>query len=77
MLLMAGNVSSSLGVNNRGVKVDDEIAVLKPTVTNTDIAVLVEAARLSGDDEKKLHAPGSTTRIASGIKSALDKQLGN
>ena len=74
---MARNVSSSLGVNNRGVMVDDEVAVLKPTVTQTEIAVLVEAARLSGDDEKKLHASGSATRVAEGIKAALDEQLGN
>lgn len=74
---MARNVSSSLGVNNRGVMVDDEVAVLKPTVTKTEIAVLVEAARLSGSDETKLHAAGSATRIATGIQAALDESLGN
>lgn len=74
---MARAVSSSLGVNNRGVKVDDEIAVLKPTVTKMEIAVLVESARLSADDETKLHTSGSATRIATGIKAALDESLGN
>ena len=74
---MARAVSSSLGVNNRGVVADDEIAVLKPTVTKTELAVLVESARLSGDNETKLHTPGSATRIATGIKAALDESLGN
>ena len=69
-------VSSSLGVNNRGVMVDDELAVLKPTVTDMN-AVLVEAARLSGTDETKLHTSGSVARIAAGIKAALDESLGN
>lgn len=73
---MAGNVSSNLGVNNRGVMVDDEVAVLKPTVTNMN-AVLVESARLSGTDETKLHTSGSAARIAIGIKAALDESLGN
>jgi N-acetylmuramoyl-L-alanine amidase len=73
---MARNVSSSLGVNNRGVKVD-ELWVLSPKVTETKIAVLVESARLSGDDETKLHTSGSATRIAAGIKAALDESLGN
>lgn len=74
---MARTVSSSLGVNNRGVMVDDQIAVLKKTVTETEIAVLVEAARLSGTDEIKLHASGSVARIAIGIKAALDESSGN
>jgi N-acetylmuramoyl-L-alanine amidase len=72
----AGSVSSSLGVNNRGVMVDDEIAVLKPTVTKMN-AVTVEAARLSGTDETKLHASGSVARVAAGIKAAIDEQLGD
>jgi N-acetylmuramoyl-L-alanine amidase len=73
---MARNVSSSLGVNNRGVMVDDELAVLKKTITEMN-AVLVESARLSGTDEIKLHASGSATRIATAIKAALDESLGN
>lgn len=74
---MARTVSSSLGVNNRGVMVDDEVAVLKKTVTEMKIAVLVESARLSGTDETKLHTSGSVARIAAGIKAALDESLGN
>jgi N-acetylmuramoyl-L-alanine amidase len=73
---MSGTVSSNLGVNNRGSMVRDDLAILKPTVTVMN-AVLLEAARLSGDDEKVLHAAGSSTRIAIGIKSALDAYLGN
>jgi N-acetylmuramoyl-L-alanine amidase len=72
---MAGTVSSSLGVNNRGVMVDDELAVLKKTVT--EMNAVVEAARLSGTDETKLHTSGSVTRIANGIKAALDESFGN
>ena len=74
---VARNVSSSLGVNNRGVTVDDKLAVLKKDVTKTKNAVLVESARLSGEDETKLHTSGSATRIATGIKAALDESLGN
>lgn len=74
--LMAASVSASLGVNNRGAKVDDGLAVLKEKVTKMD-AVLVEAARLSGSDEEKLHATGSATKVAAGIKAALDAYFGN
>lgn len=75
--LMAAKVSASLGVNNRGAMVDDGLAVLKKTVTPKMIAVLVEAARLSGGDEEKLHAAGSATKVAAGIKAALDAYFGN
>ena len=75
--LMAANVSASLGVNNRGAIVDDGLALLKDTVTPKMIAVLVEAARLSGSDEEKLHAPGAATKVATGIKAALDAFFGN
>jgi N-acetylmuramoyl-L-alanine amidase len=74
--LLAGAVSSNLGVNNRGSKTDDSLAVLKPTVT-TMTAAIIESARLSGDDEVKLHTAGSATRIATGIIAALDAFLGN
>ncbi|MEO7391868.1 MAG: N-acetylmuramoyl-L-alanine amidase [Ramlibacter sp.] len=74
--LMAGAVSLNLQVNSRGSKIDDTLAVLKPSVTPMP-AVIIESARLSGDDEKKLHAAGSATRIATGIKAALDTFLGN
>ncbi len=75
--LMAVKVSASLAVNNRGAMEDNGIAVLKDTVTPKMIAVLVEAGRLSGDDEKKLHAAGSATKLAAGIKAALDAYFGN
>ncbi|MBI2750057.1 MAG: N-acetylmuramoyl-L-alanine amidase [Burkholderiales bacterium] len=74
--LMAASVSVSLGVNNRGAMVDDALAVLKEKVTPMT-AVLVEAARLSGSDEEKLHAAGSATKVAAGIKAALDVYFGN
>lgn len=74
--LLAANVSASLGVNNRGAKVDDGLAVLKEKITKMD-AVLVEAARLSGNDEQTLHAAGSATKVAAGIKAALDAYFGN
>lgn len=74
--LMAASVSTSLGVNNRGAKVDDGLAVLKEKVTPMT-AVLIEAARLSGSDEEKLHSAGSATKVAEGIKAALDAYFGN
>lgn len=64
-----------MGVNNRGSFVRDNLAVLKPQVTPTT-AVLLEVARLSGTDEKILHAPSSAARAATGIKTALDAFLG-
>ena len=75
--LMAASVSASLGVNNRGAKVDDGLAVLKHTVTPKMIPVLVEAARLSGSDEKTLHSISSAAKVASGIKAALDSFFAN
>lgn len=72
---MAGAVASSLGVNNRGSSVRDDLAVLKPHVTPTT-AVLLEAARLSGSDEKILHARSAADKAANGIKTALDEFLG-
>jgi N-acetylmuramoyl-L-alanine amidase len=75
--LMAVKVSASLGVNNRGAKVDNGLAVLKKKVTPEMTTVLVEAARLSGSDEEKLHAAGSATKVAAGIKAALDAFFGS
>jgi N-acetylmuramoyl-L-alanine amidase len=71
---MARDVSSAVGVNNRGPKVDNEIAVLKPTVTNMN-AVLLEVTRLSGRDEELLHAPTAPSRIASGVVSSVRGML--
>ena len=73
---MARAVSANLGLNNRGAKVDEEIAVLKPTVTRMN-AVLLEAGRLSGRDEQILHSAGAASRIAAGVKSALEWFLPN
>ena len=73
---MSQAVSVNLGTNNRGPKIDDTIAVLKPTVTNMT-AVLIEIARLSGSDEQILHAAGSTTKAAAGIQSAVQSYLNN
>jgi N-acetylmuramoyl-L-alanine amidase len=71
---LARSVSSSLGVNNRGVKIDNGLTVLQPHVSAAN-AVLLEAARLSGRDELILHASDSAARIAAGIKAALDAEL--
>ncbi|RJG16332.1 N-acetylmuramoyl-L-alanine amidase [Massilia cavernae] len=75
---MSAAVAQNLGVNNRGAEVRDDLAVLKPTVTNNPIpAVLLEAARLSGSDEKALHSAGSAGRIATGIQTAIEAFVGN
>jgi len=68
---LADRVSSSLGVNNRGALPSDKHAVLKPTVTDMP-AVILETARVSGTDEVALHAHGASTRVANGIRQALD-----
>lgn len=73
---MSRAVSMNLGTNNRGSKIDDTVAVLKPTVTNMT-AVLIEVARLSGSDEQILHAARSATKTAVGIQSAVQSYLGN
>lgn len=72
---MARAVSSALGANNRGSFAETELAVLKPTVTKMT-AVLLETARLSGSDEVALHSPQAPTRVADGVKLALDAFLG-
>ncbi|WP_048441753.1 N-acetylmuramoyl-L-alanine amidase [Caenimonas sp. SL110] len=75
--LLASSVSSSLGVNNRGSRVEiDDIAVLKPNVTRMT-AVLVETARVSGKDEERLHSPDAPARIAAAVRSSLDAFFGN
>jgi N-acetylmuramoyl-L-alanine amidase len=72
--LMVGPIASNLGVNNRGATVDDTIAVLKATVTRMT-AVLAEVARLSNPDEDIVHAAGSSTKAATGIKAGIDAFL--
>jgi N-acetylmuramoyl-L-alanine amidase len=69
-------VSLAIGVNNRGVKIDNTLRVLKPKVINMT-AVLIEVARLSGSDEQILHQAGSITKAATGIASAVQSYLGN
>jgi N-acetylmuramoyl-L-alanine amidase len=71
---LARSVSSSLGINNRGVKVNNGLTVLQPDVTPVN-AVLLEAARLSGRDELILHERDSAARIAAAIKATLDAEL--
>ena len=68
---LSKEVSSSLGVDNRGAGSNNTLAVLKATVTDAD-AVLLEVARLSGRDEQVLHSADSAARAAGGIKAALD-----
>lgn len=72
--LMVTQIASSVGVNNRGSAVRDELAVLKPTTSRMS-AVLAEVARLSGSDETLLHAAGTTDKAAQGIKGGLDNFL--
>lgn len=73
---MAGAVSSNLGVNNRGSFARDDLAILSPKFIQMP-AVLLETARLSGTDERILHARDSATKTAVGIKQALDAFIGN
>jgi N-acetylmuramoyl-L-alanine amidase len=74
---LSSDVSVSLGTNNRGAMKDERgLAVLKPTVTKTP-AVLLEVGRLSGADETKLHAAGSTKKVAAGIQSTVQAFISN
>lgn len=72
--LMVPQIASSVGVNNRGSAVRDDLAVLKPTTSRMS-AVLAEVARLSGSDETILHTAGTTDKAAQGIKAGLDSFL--
>jgi N-acetylmuramoyl-L-alanine amidase len=72
---LSERVAQALGLNNRGPQVDEEIAVLKPTVTNMD-AVLLEAGRLSGRDEEILHSGEAPKRVAEGIRAAVTETIG-
>jgi N-acetylmuramoyl-L-alanine amidase len=67
----SASVAIALGVNNRGSGTDATLAVLKPNVTVMP-AIVLEAARLSGNDEKILHRSDASVRVATGLKSALD-----
>jgi N-acetylmuramoyl-L-alanine amidase len=71
----AADISSRLGLNNRGSIVDTrDLAILKPTVV-TPPSVILEIARLSGADEKILHLPTARAAAAAGIKSAVESFL--
>ncbi|MDD5215401.1 MAG: N-acetylmuramoyl-L-alanine amidase [Methylococcales bacterium] len=72
--LMVSQIASNLGVNNRGTETRDDVGVLKVTATRMT-AVLAEVARLSNPDSDILHATGSSTKAASGIKSGIDAFL--
>lgn len=72
---LSEKVAQALGLNNRGPMPDDEIAVLKPTVTHMD-AALLEAGRLSGHDEQVLHSREAPGRVASGIRAAIIDYVG-
>ena len=70
----SSNVSISLGLNNRGSVVDASLAVIKPSVTKMP-AIILEVARLSGADEKAMHAPTGVARSAAGMKNAVEQFL--
>jgi N-acetylmuramoyl-L-alanine amidase len=67
----SASVAIALGVNNRGSGTDATLAVLKPNVTVMP-AIVLETARLSGNDEKILHRSDASVRVATGLRSALD-----
>jgi N-acetylmuramoyl-L-alanine amidase len=70
--LMVDQIAANVGVSNRGIKVDDTLAVLKTTVSRMT-AVLAEVARLSPPDEDIIHAPASIGKAADGIFGGIDK----
>lgn len=73
---LPANVSSQLGISNRGPEVDTGTAVLKPTVTDMTSAI-IEVGRLSGPDLTAIQGPpvgpsAAPIKAANGIKAALD-----
>lgn len=68
---VANNTSSSLGVSNRGAKVDNSLAVLK-TTTSRMTAIIIEVARLSAPDDDIVHTGGATSRAANGIRAGIN-----
>jgi N-acetylmuramoyl-L-alanine amidase len=71
----AAEVSSRLGLNNRGSVIDTrDLAILKPTVVNAP-SVILEIARLSGTDEQIVHLPAARAAAAAGIKFAIESFL--
>lgn len=72
--LMVSQIASNLGVHNRGTEAGNDLGVLKVTTTRMT-SVLAEVARLSNPDSDILHAAGSSTKAASGIKAGIDAFL--
>ena len=72
--LLASNVSSAVGVSNRGTEARDDLAVLKATVSRMT-AALVEVGRLSAPDEAIIHNPASIRNAAAGIDAAINAFL--
>lgn len=71
----AADVSSNLGLNNRGSRIDTrDLAILDPERVKPP-SVVLEVARLSGTDEKILHLPAARAAAAAGIKSAIESFL--
>lgn len=68
---VANNTSASLGISNRGTKVDNSLAVLK-TTTSRMTGIIIETARLSSPDDDVIHASGGTTRAANGIRAGIN-----
>ena len=71
-LFVATDTSSALGVNNRGVTIENTFGVLKPTSSRMT-AIIIETARLSAPDDDIVHASGATTRAANGIRAGINE----
>src|SRR5262249_51097564 len=69
---LVDQVSSAIGVKNRGTKTDDSLAVLKAT-TSRMTAALIEVARLSPPDENILHKPATRSKAGAAIFTGIDK----
>lgn len=72
---LTGEVANRLGLNNRGVVTNSNLAMVKPSHRISEARVLLELGRMSGQDEQVLHQPSSRGRAALGIKSAIDGHL--
>lgn len=71
----AAEVSSRLGLNNRGSAIDARgLAILSPNLVRPPAAI-IEVGRLSGTDEQVLHSPAAVPAAAAGIKSAIESFL--
>src|SRR5687767_12496538 len=68
---LARSVSTTLRLNNRGTKIDNSLAVLSRKINFAPLSVILESARLSGLDERTLHAPGAVARIGGAVAASL------